>query len=200
MDLNCDIILYMRKIIVYNFITVDGYFAGPNGELNWHNYDAEMGEFSKIQTQTFGALIFGETTYKLMESYWPTEEGQEGEPEVAQIMNNIQKIVFSETMEEVKDGPIWKNVKILHSIKPEEILALKQQDGKDIAIFGSGTIVQQFTNLGLIDEYRLVVNPLLLGKGKPLFNNVENKLNLKLISTKVFKNGNVMLCYEPIKA
>jgi dihydrofolate reductase len=114
-------------------------------------------------------------------------------------MNTIQKIVFSETMEEVKDGPVWKNVTVLHSIKPEEMMALKQQHGKDVAIFGSGTIVQQFTNLELIDEYRLVVNPLLLGAGKPLFNNVQIRLNLKLLSTKVFKNGNVLLCYQPVK-
>jgi dihydrofolate reductase len=189
----------MRKIIVFNLVTVDGYFAGPNGEIDWHRYDAEMGEFSKVQMPTFGALMFGETTYKLMESYWPTPEGQQSEPLVAEIMNGIPKIVFSETMADVKDGPVWKNVTVLHSIRPEEILALKQQDGKDIAIFGSGTIVQQFTNLGLIDEYRLVVNPLLLGKGKPLFNGVEKRLNLKLLSTKTFNNGNVLLCYEPVK-
>ncbi len=134
-----------------------------------------------------------------MESYWPTKEGQEGEPEVAKIMNNIQKIVFSKTMEEIKDGPIWKNVKILRSINPQEILALKQQEGKDIAVFGSGTIVQQFTNLGLIDEYRLVVNPLVLARGKLLFKDIAKRLNLKLLNTKVFKNGKVLLCYEPVK-
>src|SRR5579862_9523929 len=103
----------MRKIIVFNLVTVDGYFAGPNGEIDWHNYDAEMGEFSKVHMQTFGALIFGEITYKLMESYWSTPEGQKSEPEVDEILNNIPKIVFSKTMAKVEDGPIWKNVKVM---------------------------------------------------------------------------------------
>ena len=114
-------------------------------------------------------------------------------------MNSIPKIVFSKTLKEVKDGLLWKNVKVLPEIKTEEIIKMKEHEGGDIAIFGSGTIVQQFTNLGLIDEYRLIVNPLILGSGKPLFKNIKNKLNLKLLNTRTFKNGNVLLCYEPTK-
>ncbi len=189
----------MRKIIVFNLITIDGLFAGDGGDLSWHNYDAEIGEYTSAQMKTLGALIFGETTYELMASYWPTPEGMQSEPVVAEILNSIPKIVFSETMTEVKDGPIWKNVKVFNEIKKEDILKLKEEEGKDIAIFGSGTIVQQFTNLGLIDEYRLMVNPLILAHGKPLFDNINAKLNLTLISTKVFKNGNVLLCYIPKK-
>src|SRR3972149_1133623 len=189
----------MRKIIVFNLVTVDGFFAGPNGEIDWHNYDGEMGAHSAEQMKTLGALIFGHTTYDLMTSYWPTPEGIRSEPVVAGRMNSVPKIVFSKTLKEVKDGPHWKNVKILHEIKPEEIIEIKEQEGKDIAIFGSGTIVQQFTNLGLIDEYRLIVNPLILGNGKSLFKDIKNKLDLKLRSAKVFKNGNVLLCYEPKK-
>ena len=188
----------MRKIIVFNLVTVDGFFAGPNGEIDWHNYDTETGAYSMEQMRSLGALIFGRTTYDLMASYWPTPEGVKSEPVVAEIMNNIPKIVFSKTLPEVKDSPVWKNVKILREIKPADILELKKQEGGDIAIFGSGTIVQQFANLGLIDEYRLVINPLVLGSGKPLFKDVK-KINLKLIKTKVFKNGNVLHCYEPVK-
>lgn len=188
----------MRKIIVFNLVTVDGLFAGPNGEIDWHNYDNEMGTYSLEQMKSLGALIFGKTTYELMASYWPTPDGIKSEPVVAGIMNNIPKIVFSETLKEVKDGPIWKNVTVFHELKPEEIIKMKEQEGGDIAIFGSGTIVQQFTNLGLIDEYRLIVNPLILGNGKPLFKDIKNKLNLRLIYTRVFKNGNVLLCYQPL--
>jgi dihydrofolate reductase len=189
----------MRKIIVFNLVTVDGFFAGPNGEIDWHNYDSEMSAHSTEQMKTLGALIFGETTYELMAGYWPTPEGIKSEPMVAEILNSIPKIVFSKTMQEVADGPVWKNVKVFHDLKPEEIIKLKEQEGKDIAIFGSGTIVQQLTNLGLIDEYRLVVNPLILGSGRLLFKDVKNKVNLKLLNTKVFNNGNVLLCYEPVK-
>lgn len=189
----------MRKIIVFNLVTIDGFFAGPKGEIDWHNYDAEMGAFSTEQMKSLGALIFGHTTYETMANYWPTPDGIKSEPVVAEIMNNIPKIIFSKTMQEVKDGSVWKNVKVFHEIKPEEIMKMKEQEGGDIAIFGSGTIVQQFTNLDLIDEYRMIVNPLILGSGKALFKDVKSKRNLKLIKTKVFENGNILLCYEPRK-
>jgi dihydrofolate reductase len=179
-------------------VTVDGFFAGPNGEINWHNYDDEMSAHSTAQMKTLGTLIFGRTTYELMASYWPTPAGIDSEPVVAGIMNNIPKIVFSKIMKDVKDGPVWKNVQVFHEINLEEINKLKKQEGKDIAIFGSGTVVQQFANLGLIDEYRLIVNPLIMGAGMSLFRGIEHRLNLKLINSKVFKNGNVLLCYEPV--
>lgn len=177
-------------------MTLDGYFAGPKGEIDWHNYDDEMGAFSTEQMKTLGALIFGHTTYELMANYWPTPDGIRSEPTVAGIMNTMPKIVFSKTLKEVKDGPIWKNVTVLNEIKPEEIIKMKKQEGRDIAIFGSGTIVQQLSNLGLIDEYRLVVNPIILGKGKLLFENVK-EFKLKLLKTRNFKNGNILLYYQP---
>src|SRR2546425_11472989 len=93
----------MRKIIVFNLVTVDGLFAGPNGEIDWHNYDDEMGTYSVEQLKSLGALIFGKTTYELMANYWPTPDGVKGEPVVAEIMNSILKIVFSKTLQEVKD-------------------------------------------------------------------------------------------------
>ncbi len=96
----------MRKIIVFNLVTVDGLFAGPNGEIDWHNYDDEMGTYSLEQMKSLDALIFGKTTYELMASYWPTTDGIKSEPVVARIMNNIPKIVFSKSLKEVKDGPI----------------------------------------------------------------------------------------------
>jgi dihydrofolate reductase len=189
----------MRKIIVFNLVTVDGFFAGLKGEIDWHNYDDEMGAYSLEQLRSLSALMFGRTTYEMMARYWPTTEGIKGEPAVAGIMNSIQKIVFSRTLKPVKDGPVWKNVRVLHEIRPEEIVKMKQQQGRDIAIFGSGTISQQFTNLGLIDEYRLIVNPLLLGSGKLLFDSIKDRHSLKLQSTIVFKNGNVLLRYVPIR-
>ena len=189
----------MRKIVMFNFVSVDGHFADTNGEIDWHNYDEEMGTHSIEQLKSLGALIFGQTTYELMASYWPTPDAMNSEPVVTELMNNIPKIFFSKTLTEVKDGPLWKNVTVLHEIKPEEIIKMKEQKGGDIAIFGSGTIVQQFTNLGLIDEYRLIINPLILGNGKPLFRDVKDKLNFQLINTKVFKNGNVLLCYQATK-
>ena len=189
----------MRKLVVFNLVSVDGFFAGSKGDIDWHNYDAEMGAYSLQQMKSLGALMFGRTTYELMARYWPTPEGMKSEPEVARILNSIPKIVFSKTLKPVNDGPVWKNVRILHEIKPEEIVKMKEQQGGDIAIFGSGTISQQLTNLGLIDEYRLIVNPIILGSGKPLFSGVNGSQRLRLQSTKLFKNGNVLLCYEPVR-
>lgn len=184
----------MRKLLVFNLITVDGFFAGPHGEIDWHNYNDEISAFSTKQMKTLGMLMFGRTTYEIMASYWPTPSGIKSEPIVAKIMNSIPKIVFSKTLQDIQDGSVWKHVRVFSDIQPEKIIKLKEQKDKDIAIFGSGTIVQALTRYGLIDEYRLMVNPLSLGKGKPLFT---EKINFKLTKTKKFKNGNVLLVYQP---
>jgi dihydrofolate reductase len=115
---------------------------------------------------------------------------------MAEVVNNNQKIVFSKTLESVEEGPNWKNVRIFNEMRPEEILKLKEK--KDITIIGSGTIVQQLANFDLIDEYDLVVLPIILGIGKPLFKDVK-KTNLKLLEARMFKNGIVLLRYQPIR-
>lgn len=189
----------MRKIIVFNLVSVDGFFAGPKGEIDWFNTDNEFQEFSieNAQSKSSDMLIFGHTTYELMANYWPTPDALKNDPIVAGFMNSIPKIVFSKTLKDVKEGPHWKNIKVFHEIKPEEIVELKEQEGRDIMIFGSGTIVQQFANLDLIDEYHLIVNPIILGAGKYLFKDVK-KMNLKLLDTRTFKSGNVLLTYRPV--
>jgi len=190
----------MRRIVVFNNVTVDGFFAGPHGEIDWFkgNHDPEFDEFSRAQSKTGDALIFGRMTYQMMQSYWPTPEAMKSNPDMAEVMNGIHKIVFSRTLRAVEEGPNWRNVRLLHEIRKEEILEFKEQKGKDIAILGSGSIVQQLTNLGLIDEYQLVVHPVILGAGKSLFAGVETK-NLRLMQTRAFKNGIVWLCYQPSK-
>lgn len=189
----------MRKIVVFNNVTVDGFFAGPHGEIDWFkvDIDEEYEEFSREQSKTGDMLILGRKTYELMKSYWPTPEAIENNPAMAEVMNNIQKIVFSRTLQSVQEGPLWKNIKLLHDIKPEEIVELKEKGGKGIAILGSGTIVQQFADLGLIDEYLLSINPIILGAGKSLFADV-GKMNLKLLQARTFKNGIVWLRYQPV--
>jgi dihydrofolate reductase len=189
----------MRKIIMFNLISLDGYFAGINGEIDWFNVnfdDDEFNEFNINQTKMFDTIIFGRVTYEMMAEYWVSPQALKDESEIAEIMNNTLKIVFSKTLEKVEENEKWKNIKLLKKIEPDEINKLKQSDGKAIAIFGSGSIVEEFTNLGLIDEYRLLVNPLFLGYGKLLFKNVQ-KLNLKLIDVRKFKSGNVLLIYQP---
>jgi dihydrofolate reductase len=189
----------MRKIVVFNLVTLDGYFAGADGNIDWHNVDDEFNQFAIEQTAEFGGIIFGRTTYKIFEDYWPTAlkdpKTSDDDRKVAQIIDDTWKIVFSKSLKEVS----WKNSQLYFEIDPEEVKRWKQYDGKDIAIFGSGTVVQQFANLGLVDEYRLLVNPVILGAGKPMFENVKDMHKLKLINTRNFKNGNVLLIYEPAK-
>jgi len=177
-------------------VSVDGFFAGVDGNLDWHNVDDEFNKFVVEQLREFHTILFGRTTYQMFESFWPValkdQKTSEDNRKVAQSINDIEKIVFSSTLEKVT----WNNSKILKKIDSEEIKKLKQEPGKDMVIFGSGTIVQAMTNLNLIDEYRLMINPVLLGQGKPMFKDMKDKVNLKLRNTKTFKNGNVLICYK----
>ncbi len=191
----------MRKISVFNFVSVDGFFAGPYGELDWFaliKKDDEYDKYSRQGKKSGSTLIFGHTTYEMMKSYWPTPGAIKNDPGMAEAVNNNPKIVFSKTLQSVEEGPHWKNIKLLHEIEPEEIIKLKEQEGKDITILGSGTIVQQFADLGLIDEYLLLVIPVVLGAGKYLFKDVK-KMNLNLLEARAFKNGIVVLRYQPAK-
>jgi dihydrofolate reductase len=190
----------MGKINVFNHMTVDGFFAGPNGEIDWFKVikkDDDWEKYTHEQSSRSGnALIFGHTTYEMMKSYWPTPDAIRNDPVMAQAVNNSLKIVFSKTLKNVEDKPNWKNIKLFPEIKPEEIIKLKEQAGEDFTILGSGSIVQQFANLGLIDEYQLVIVPIILGAGKSLFKDVK-RTNLKLLGTRSFKNGIVLLKYRP---
>lgn len=187
----------MRKIIVFNLITLDGYFAGLDGNIDWHMVDDEFNTFAVEQTSSFGAIIFGKTTYQMFESFWPKAVNDpkmsKEDRIIAKTIDDIEKIVFSKSLQTVE----WKNSRLFHAIDPEEVKKWKQESGRDMVIFGSGTIVQEMTNLKLIDEYRLLVNPIILGEGKPLFANIKEKINLNLLSTRTFQNGNVLLSYQP---
>ena len=185
----------MRKVILFNMVTLDGFFEGPNGEIDWHNADEEFNEFAVHQVNTADGLIFGRVTYELMASYWPTPAAQADDPIVAEKMNTMPKIVFSRTLNTVG----WNNTRLVKGDAAEEISKIKQQPGRDLLIFGSADLASNLTNLGLIDEYRIMVNPVVLGKGKPLFKDIKGKLNLRLLRTRNFSNGNVLLYYEPVK-
>lgn len=184
---------------MFNLVSLDGYYAGMDGNIDWHVVDDEFNQFAIEETQKFGVILFGRVTYKIFEDFWPKAVSDpkmsKEDLEIAKIINDIEKIVFSKTLEEVRETSEWKNVRLFKEIIPDEIQKLKKEPGKDMVIFGSGTIVQALTNFNLVDEYRLMVNPVILGKGKLLFKNVK-KLNLKLISTKIFKSGNVLLFYK----
>jgi dihydrofolate reductase len=160
----------MRKLAAFTIVSADGFFAGPNGEIDWFKTsDDEDRQFSHAQADPSSTLIFGRTTYEMMKRFWPTPFAIKSDPVIAGVMNNARKIVFSKTLEPETDGPVWKNIRVIREITPDVIRKLKEEPGGDMVILGSGSIVQQLANLGLIDEYGLMVNPIVLGSGKYLF-------------------------------
>jgi dihydrofolate reductase len=185
----------MRKVIVAMQVTLDGYFEGPNREIDWHNVDTEFNEYAIDMLNSVDTLLFGRVTYELMASYWPTPDAIKNDPIVAEKMNTLPKIVFSKTLNKVE----WNNTRLVKDVISKEIEKMKQGPGKDMAILGSGSIMSEFAQRGLIDEYRIMVNPSVLGDGKPLFKGIKDRLNLKLTKTRTFGNGNVLLYYQPVK-
>ena len=184
----------MRKVIMFNLITVDGYFEGPNKwDIGWHQVDDEFNHFSIDQLNHADGLIFGRVTYQGMAAYWPTPTGIKDDPKVAGLMNSIQKYVFSKTL----DKADWSNSQLIKGDAAVELKKLKEQPGQDLYIFGSANLSSTFTKNGLIDEYRLIVNPIVLGKGGPIFDSNLGMLKFKLVDLKTFHNGNVLLYYQP---
>src|ERR1700741_770548 len=151
----------MRKLFVFNQVTVDGYFTDEKGDISWakENKDAEFQEFVAQNASGEGELMFGRITYELMASYWPTPMARENDPIVADAMNKMPKVVFSRTLAK----PSWNNSKVVKGDIFEEVRTMKNENGPDMVIFGSGTIIAQLAPHGLIDEYELVVFPVVLG-------------------------------------
>jgi dihydrofolate reductase len=140
-----------------------------------------------------GVLVFGRITYEMMASYWPTPMAQKAAPAIAEGMNSLPKIVFSRTLAAAS----WSNTRLIKGNLAAEIRKLKKEPGPDLVILGSGTLVSQLAQENLIDDYQLIVNPIVLGAGKPLFTALKAPLSLKLTSTRTFANGNVLLGYQP---
>ncbi len=186
----------MRNVLFFMLISLDGYFEGPNvGGIDWHNADEEFNEFSVEQLNSVDTLLFGRVTYQGMASYWPTPIAAENDPIVANKMNSIAKIVFSRTLDRAE----WNNTRLVKGNIAEEITNLKQQPGKDLIIFGSSVLATSLAEMGLIDEYRIMVNPVVLGHGTSLFKGIKQWLHLKLIKTRTFGNGNVLHYYQPVR-
>jgi dihydrofolate reductase len=182
----------MRKLNVFNLVTLDGYFAGQGGDISWHNVDDEFQELANEASNSGNTLLFGRVTYELMARYWPTPEAIKNDPIVARGMNSATKIVFSRTLNKVD----WNNTRLVKNDMLSEIRKLKQESGKDLTVLGSGSIVSQLAQERLIDEYQILLNPVVIGKGKTMFEGVKDRFSLTLTKTRVFGNGNVLLSYK----
>lgn len=186
----------MRKIIALDRITVDGFFAGPNGEIDWFVLDPEL-DVALFEMVPGDTALFGGTTYELFEAFWPDALKHSSSPQhkvVAEALHNMTKVVFDKNRKEVT----WHNSKLFNDNLIEETKKLKSEKGGDILIFGSGTIVKQLTEAGLIDEYVLIMTPVILGEGKALFEG-NGRHQLKLKETRTFDSGNVALHYVKSK-
>ena len=187
----------MRKVVLFVHVSLDGYAAGPNGELDWIAYDDELQEYyvSEIESNV-GSPVYGRVTYQGMESYWPTvltdPSSDEKDRAHAQWLENVTKVVFSRTLKEVT----WNNSILIQDNIPREIAKLKKQPGKDLVIYGSPGFAQTLMQLNLIDEYRLTVNPVILGNGIPLFTKSLDMTRLKLLKARTFTSGVVALFYQ----
>lgn len=189
----------MRRIVMFNWVSIDGLFTDPNGEINWLIRDPSVEKSLREPDpgkEAVGAdtMLLGSVTYAMFESFWPHVHKDPNTPaemrSLGEEITRMRKIVFSRNRKEVT----WENSKLVHGNLIEEVEKLKGDEGTDIIIFGSSTIVQQLTDAGLIDDYFIVATPVVLGAGKPLFSGV-HKRNLRLLSVQHFASGNVLLHY-----
>lgn len=188
----------MRKIIVTMWMTLDGYIAGPNGEMDWIGeiYDEAMGKYEYDLVSAADTLLLGRVTYQSFAGSWPhvpdNPNASEGEKIYARKLNAMRKVVFSRTLPNVE----WEHSTLVKEVVPAEIERMKNEPGSDMVIYGSASLVQTLTNLGLIDEYQILVHPVILGGGKPLFQDIKSQVKLKLVSSKTHPSGVALLTYQ----
>ncbi len=186
----------MRKIVLFMHVSLDGFVAGLNGEMDWITVDDEIFDYAGERTNEATTALYGRVTYQMMENYWPTAgdnpNASKHDIEHSTWYNKVHKVVLSKTME----GANLHNTKIISDNVANEIMKLKQHEGKDIIIFGSPSASHSLMHENLIDDYWLFVNPVLLGEGMPLFKNIEHRTKLKLVKSNQFTSGVVCLHYE----
>ena len=184
----------MGKLSVFNFVTLNGFYKGPAGDISWHKHGEEGSKLSEENLRSGNILLFGRVTYEMMANFWPSPMAYESFPVVAEGMNNAEKIVFSRTLKKAD----WKNTRLVKDNIVDEIKALKKMPGKNMTILGSGSIVSIFAEHGLVDEYQFMIDPIAIGDGIPIFKGIGKQLDLKLTDTKIFGSGAVLLTYQPL--
>ncbi|WP_274564626.1 dihydrofolate reductase family protein [Streptomyces spiramyceticus] len=184
----------MRNIVLMMSVSLDGFIEGPDRQIDWHMVDDELHSHFNDQARSMGAFLNGRVTYELMADFWPTADSDPSSTaamvEFAGIWRDMPKVVFSRTLERAD----W-NTTIARDVDVEEIRALKAQPGGDMGL-GGADLAAAFMERDLIDEFRIYVHPVLIGRGKPLFQGSDSKINLRLVETRTFGNGVVLLHYR----
>ncbi len=186
----------MKRILFFMLVSANGYYERGRWEIDWHNVDDEFSAFAREQLESVGTMLLGRATYEGFAGYWPTPAAIADAPEIAEKMNGLPKVVFSKTLERTE----WSNTRVAGGDIGEEIDKVKREPGKDAIVMGSSDLAASLSERGLIDEYRIMVNPIILAEGKPLFAGMKVDVPLRLLQTRTFKSGNVLLCYESARA
>jgi dihydrofolate reductase len=185
----------MRKLVLFMHTSLDGFVAGPNGEMNWITVNEEIFDYAHDRTEAADTALYGRVTYQMMDAYWPTAgnepDASKHDREHSAWYNKVQKVVLSRTLK----AENLHNTTIIHDDLLKNITALKHQPGKEILMLGSPSAAHALMDLDLIDEYWLFVNPIVLGEGISLFKDVKNR-KLKLLNSNSFSSGVVCLHYE----
>jgi dihydrofolate reductase len=183
----------MRKLMMFNNVSLDGFFTDAGGDMSWaHSRDPEWQLFTQGNAGGVVDFVFGRKTWQMMASFWPTPRALETMPVVARAMNEARKTVFSATL----DAADWQNSRLIKGDLLAEVARIKQEPGPPLLIMGSGEIVAQLTQAGLIDEYQVVTVPIVIGRGRSLFDGVTSRPRLQLSRSRAFGNGNVVSWYE----
>lgn len=183
----------MRKLFWQMSVTLDGFMEGPNRELNdtAEVVDEDFDRYATEMLNSIDAILLGRVTYQLFADYWPSATGPD-----ADKLNELPKIVFSRTLEKVE----WNNSRLIKENVAQEVEGLMQQKGKDLALFGSADLASTFIRLGLIDVYRIFVTPVVLGRGSPMFKEIQDRIDLKLLKATTWGSGVVALYYQPAES
>ncbi len=188
----------MRNVILMEHISLDGYLAGPNGEMDWIRVDDDVWAYLHPVIDGADTVLWGRVTYEMMEGYWPSAadkpDATPHEIHHGSWLRDATKVVFSNSL----TGSTWRNTRFLKGDPSAAIAALKRGRGKDILLIGSASLARSFIGLGLIDEYRLTVNPVVLGAGMPLFPGTGSQADLKLADVKALESGVVALHYKKL--
>jgi len=186
----------MKNLGAFIFTTLNGFFEGSEkGDISWHRHGQEENEFAASSMQPGTILVFGRVTYEMMVRFWPTPMAMQNAPDVARGMNSARKIVFSHSMEKAD----WENTTLIKEDVVSAVKKLKKTSEHHMTILGSGSIVRQLSEAGLIDEYHIMIDPVALGKGMSVFQGLSVPLNLDLINVRSFKSGTVLLDYKPVR-
>jgi len=181
----------VKKVIFQMSVSLDGYIEAPNREIDWHIVDDEFNAYAAEMLVAADVLIMGRRTYELMAGYWPS--AADDHPVVTARMNGTPKLIFSRTLKKVE----WQNSRLAAGSIAEEVALLQQLPGDGLLALGGNELAASFLEQGLVDELRIILTPVLLGGGKTVFASIKNRHPLRLLATRNFKSGNVVLIYEP---